>query len=166
MRVGDKKAMDQCLGKAATQWGMEWDRNKDWCNGVHLGVNLDKRKHQKYRTQKARAMWNMVKRLTRLPPKEKAQLVVSQIILILTYGAELHDIPWEGGRLLGEITRWVPGAWRGGSSRERVAELAGIEELETQVLVKKLRWAASVYARDLPILRKRAEKIQRKLNVT
>lgn len=58
---------------------------------MHLCVDVDKRKHQKYRTQKATAMWNVIKKLTRLLPEEKAQIIVSQILPILTYGAELYD---------------------------------------------------------------------------
>ena len=37
----------------------------------------------------------MVKRLTRLPPKEKAKIVVVQIRPTLLYGAELPDTPLE-----------------------------------------------------------------------
>ena len=53
------------------------------------------------------------------------------------------------------------GAYRGSSS-ERLQRLTGIEDLETQMLVKKVRWAASVYGRDIPILRARAEGILEK----
>ena len=60
---------------------------------VHLGVNLDKRKYQKYRVLKAKAAWEMVKRLTRLRQIEKAQIVVGQILPTLLYGAELFDTP-------------------------------------------------------------------------
>lgn len=37
--------------------------------------------------------------------------------------------------------------------------MTGIDDLETQMLVCKIRWAASVYARDMPTLRQRAERI-------
>ena len=48
--------------------------------------------------KKERAMWTMVKRLTRLPPREKAKIVVAQILPTLLNGAELHGTPWEGGK--------------------------------------------------------------------
>ena len=70
---------------------MEWGLGNNWTNGAHLVVNLDKSKHQKYRMQKAKAAWNVVRRLTRLPPAEKCKIVVSQIIPILLYETELHD---------------------------------------------------------------------------
>ena len=41
--------MDRALGQAAEEFKLKWDRRKDWKNGVHLGVNLDKKKYQKYR---------------------------------------------------------------------------------------------------------------------
>lgn len=44
-------------------------------------------------------MWNMVRRLARLSPRDTAKIVVGQIIPILPYGAEL---PW-GTR---EETAW------------------------------------------------------------
>ena len=84
------------------------------------------------------------------------------IILPLLYGAELHDTPWEEGeRLLREMVRWITGAYRG-SSAERLQSITGIEGLERQMLVKKVRWAASVYGRNIPILRKKAEEILKK----
>ena len=98
----------------------------------------------------------MVKRLTRLPPKEKAQIVEGQILPTLLYGSELHDTAWEEAeRLLNEMVRCIVGAYRG-SSIERLKRRTGIEET---ILVKKVRWAASVYGRDIPIMRKRAEEI-------
>ena len=107
IRVGDKKTVDKCLREAAEQWGMEWDKEKEWQDGIHLGVNLDPRKHQKYRTQKTRAAWGMIRRVTRLPPREKAKVVVGQFLPMLLYG---HDNPWEEGvRLVREMARW--GYW-------------------------------------------------------
>ena len=59
---------------------------------------------QKYRVQKMRAAWGMIKRLTRLPPREKAKVVVGQPLPMLPYGAELHDTPWdEGARLVSRL---------------------------------------------------------------
>ena len=126
-----------------------------------MGVNLDWKKHQKYRPQRTRAAWGMIKRLTRLPPRETAKLVVGQLLPMLLYGAELHDSPWEEGAWLArEMSRWVVGAYRG-SSGERIETVTGIEQLERQIIVKKVRWAVSVYGRHIPVLRKRAEEILR-----
>ena len=94
IRVGSEAVMDKGLKEAAEEWGVEWDESKNWANGVHLGVNLGKRKHQRYRTQKARAAFNLVRRLSRLPPREKRKVVVGQVIPILVYGAEQHDTQW------------------------------------------------------------------------
>lgn len=66
--------VDKCFEAATTEWGMEWDKSTEWKDGVHLGVNQDKRKHQ------ATVMRNMVKRLTSLPPKDKTKIIVGQII--------------------------------------------------------------------------------------
>ena len=153
--------MDKCLGEAAESMGMEWDKDKEWKDGIHLGVNLNRRKHQKYRTQKTRAVWGMIRSLTRLLPREKAKVVVGQLLPMLLYGAELHDTPWEeGARLVGEMSRWAVGGYRG-SSRERIEALTGIVQLERQMVVKKVRWAGSVYGRHIPVLRRRAEGILR-----
>ena len=46
VRVGDKKTLDRCLGEAAKDWGMEWDKDKEWKDGMHLGVNLARRKYR------------------------------------------------------------------------------------------------------------------------
>ena len=109
-------------------------------------MNIDKKKHQKYRAQKARAMWNVVKRLTRLPLREKAKVVVAQILPTLVDRAELNDTPWgQGERLLREMTRWITRAYKR-SSAERLQQLTGIEGLQRQMLVTG---AASVYASDL-----------------
>ena len=51
VRVSNKKFMDKCL---EDRCGMEWDKDMGWKDGTHLGVNLDRRKHQKYRTQKTK----------------------------------------------------------------------------------------------------------------
>ena len=156
--------MDQAGQQAAREFKMSWDREKDWKNSTHLGVNLDSRKHWKYRTAKARGAWQMVRRLTRLPPKEKK--IVPQLLLILTYGGELHHIPTkEAQALAAEMNRFVVGAWRG-SSNERVAAIAGIAELVEAMKRKRVRWTASVYARgahlqEVEALREIAEEILR-----
>ena len=59
----------------------------------------------------------MIKRLSRLPPYEKAQIVKGQIHPIFLYGSELHDE--EGKSLVAEITRSVLKAWRG-TKKERL----------------------------------------------
>ena len=53
--------------------------------------------------------------------------------------------------------RWVIGAWSG-SNAEKVAYLSGCEEIQALFEKKKIRWAASVYARNLPALIMRVRK--------
>ena len=62
--VGSEKMMDKALQEPAEEAGIRWDREKDWKgkNGKHLGVIMgDRRRHQKYRTQKANAAWEMAR---------------------------------------------------------------------------------------------------------
>ena len=68
---GSVKDMDRALGKAAEEFKLKWDHSKDWNNGVHLGVNLNAKKHQKYRENKGNTAFQLVRRLSRLPPGEK-----------------------------------------------------------------------------------------------
>ena len=42
-----------------------------------------------------------------------------------------------------------------------MTDLSGINQLEDQMRTKKIRWAVSVSARGLPLLRRRAGKILR-----
>jgi len=58
--------------------------------GVHTIVMGDQRRHQKYRSQKARAAWEVVRRLSRLPAAGKRKIVIQQILPILRYGCELY----------------------------------------------------------------------------
>lgn len=129
---------------------------------MYLGVNLNQERHHKCREEKANAAFQMVRRLTRLPPREKKKIVVSQLLPILTHGAELHWKPSKKGELYAaEWNRFITGAWRG-SSRERVACIAGIAGLEEAMRRKRIRWAASVYDRGVTELQGVAEKILRK----
>ena len=50
------------------------------------------------------------------------------------------------------------GAWSG-SSVEKVELLSGVEDLRQVMRKRRIRWAASIYARNLPVLRETAEKI-------
>ena len=61
-------------------------------------------------------------------------------------------------RLGRQWARWVIGAWAG-SSAERVEMLSGVEDIAQVVRKKKIRWAAPVYGRHLPILRETAQEI-------
>lgn len=54
-------------------------------------------------------------------------------------------------RLVRQWSRWVIGAWVG-SSVLKVEAQSGIEDLTEFFKKKKIRWAASVYGRHLPIL--------------
>ncbi|KAF8416304.1 hypothetical protein EV426DRAFT_700104 [Tirmania nivea] len=112
-----------------------------------------------HRTAKAKAAWELVQRLTKLPPKGKKQIVCGQELPILTYGAELHTEPSEEmERLSAEWGRWVCGGWRG-SVRTKIKDITGIQDLKTWMWTKRIRWAASVYGRALPALRETAEGI-------
>ena len=102
------------------------------------GVNLDPKKHAKYREGKARAAFQLVKRLSRLPLREKKKIVLSQILPILTYGCELHHKPTSRDSAdAAEYPRWVVGVWRG-RRRDRVAGIGGISELEELMQRKRV----------------------------
>jgi len=152
--VGSEKEMDRALTEAGTAAGIRWDKEKNWKgkHGKHLGVVMgDQRRHQKYRTQKAKAAWDMVRRLSKLAAVSKRRIIVQQILPILTYGCELYFEPSEQQlRLAAECQRWVVGAYAG-SNRGKVEELTGIGELAIArvMLCKRIRWAASVYGRCL-----------------
>jgi len=76
--VGGEKELDEVLEAAADVAGIKWDRAKNWSGkkGRHLGVTIqDQRRHQKYRSQKAKAAWKVVKRLSKLPALGKRTLV-------------------------------------------------------------------------------------------
>jgi len=155
VRVGKKEPMDEALEEATSKYRLKWDRSKDWKNEVHLGVNLNGKKHWKFRTGRAEAAFNTIRRLTRLPPEEKRKVVIGQLLPILTYGAELYTTPSEeGSRLAARMARWVVMGYKG-SSRRKVEEICGIGQLGK----KRIRWAASVYARNEPELRARARRI-------
>ena len=95
------------------------------------------------------AGFQLIRRLSRLPPREKKKLVVSQLLPRMTYGAELHNTPSKKVEIYAaEWNRCIVGEWRG-SSTERVADIAGIAELEEAMKRKKIRWAASIYERGL-----------------
>ena len=163
--VGSEKEMGGALQKAEEEEvGIRWDREKDWkgTKGKHLGVAMgDRCRHQKYRTQKANAAWEMVRRLNKLTALGKRKIVTQQILPILTYGCELYPEPSkQHSHLAAEIQRWVIGAYRG-SNKRKVEELAGITEIGRLMLCKRIRWAASVYGRHLPELREVAEPIVR-----
>jgi len=161
IRVGSQKKMDEALGTAAEEFHLQWDRSKDWKNGVHLGVNINGKKHWKFRTGRAEAAFNVIRRLTRFPPEEKRKIVVGQLIPILTYGSELHqEPPEEAKRLVRKLARWVAMGYKG-SNEDKIEDITGISKLETMTRVKRVRWAASIYARDEPELRPRAEAILR-----
>ena len=50
---GSVKDMDRSLGQAAEEFKLKWDRSKDWKNGVHLGVNLDRKRHQRRKGERS-----------------------------------------------------------------------------------------------------------------
>jgi len=103
----------------------------------------------------------MVRRLSKLSPDSKRRVVTQQILPILTYGCELHYEPSEQQkRLAAQCQRWVVGAYTG-SRGTKVEELTGISDLARMMMCKRIRWAASVYGRNMPELREIAEPILR-----
>jgi len=164
VRVGGEKELDEALTSAAEAAGVRWDRDKDWRGnkGRHLGVVMqDQRRHRKYRSQKAKAAWEVVKRLSKLPAKGKRSILTQQLLPILTYGSELYPEPSEQQRRLAyEMYRWVVGAYQG-SRADKVHALVGLGDVGVIMANKRIRWAASVYARCMPELREIAEPILR-----
>jgi len=61
-------------------------------------------------------------------------------------------------RLAYEMYRWTISAYPG-SRKDKVQALVGLEGIECIMRNKRIRWAASVYGRHLPELRKVAEPI-------
>jgi len=161
VRVGGPRKMDEALESAAKEYRLQWFRSKDWKNGVHLGVNINAKKHWKFRVGRAEAAFNAIRRLSRLPSEEKRMVVVGQLIPILTYGSHLHqELSEEAKRLARRFARWVAMGYKG-SSENKIEDITGIGKLEVLTRIKRVRWAASVYARNEPELRPRAERILR-----
>ena len=75
-RVGKATNMDRALEAAATKYRLTWDKSKDWKDEVHLGVHPNGRKYWKFRTKRAETAFNMIKKLTRLPPEQKRKIAV------------------------------------------------------------------------------------------
>ena len=62
------------------------------------------------------------------------------------YGSGLHyKQSAQGSIFAAECQRWIAGAWRG-SSKERIQD---IPERAQAMEGKRIRWAASVYGREL-----------------
>ena len=104
--------MDEVLEGAAREVRLRWDHTKDWKGGVHMGVNINEQRHWKFREEKANAAFQLVRRPSMLPPREKERLIAPQILPIKLYGAELHSVPSKGAQ--GYAAEWsrTP-AWRG-----------------------------------------------------
>lgn len=121
---------------------LKWDHCKDW-EGVrqkHLVVRIgDEKKHWREWERKAKGAWEHIRRLSRLPPRAKKQIVQGQLLPLLTYGVELHQNPTEPMRqLLREWQRCVVGAWRG-SNADRVEELSGILDIDSIIRYQRVR---------------------------
>jgi len=88
------RELDAALEEAAAEMKMKWDHNKGWEG--HLGVCVgDEKEHWAEREKEARAAWGVIRRLTRLPPRSKEQVVLGQLVPLLTHKAELHQHPTE-----------------------------------------------------------------------
>jgi len=164
VRIGGEREMDEALAKAGEEAGIKWDREKDWrgSKGRHLGVVMqDQRRHQKYRCQKTKAAWDIIRRLSRLPAIGKRKILTQQLLPILTYGSELYPTPSEQQeRLAYEMYRWTVGGYPG-SRKDKIQRLVGLGDIKEIMRNKRVRWAATVYARHLPELRTIAEPILR-----
>ena len=76
-------------------------------------------------------------------------------------GPELHETPREeSSRLAARFSRWVAMGYQG-SSKQKIEDIVGIGQLEALTHRKRVRWAASVYARNEPELGPRVERILR-----
>jgi len=166
VRVGGERELDEALTAAAEEAGVRWDREKNWTGdkGRHLGVIMqNQRRHQKYRCQKAKAAWEVVRRLSKLPAKGKRTILTQQLLPILTYGCELYPTASEQQRrLANEMYRWTIRAYPG-SRADKVQALVGLHDIGVIMNNKRTRWAASVYARHEPELRAIAEPILREI---
>ena len=155
------KRIDDIFEQAAEESKWKWDHEKDSKNGIHFGVNLQERRHTKFREGKAKAASQQVRRLTRLPPREKKKIVVSQLLPILMYGCELHNTPTARGEgYAAEWNRFITGACTG-SSRGRLSEITGIAQLGEATKGKRIRSAVSACDRGLTELKAVAEKLLR-----
>ena len=94
------KDMDRALNQAAGEYKLGWHTDKNWKNGVHLGVNLDATRHQRFREKRENAAYQIIRRLITLLPREKKKIVVQQLLPILRYGAELDVTPTKRGEEL------------------------------------------------------------------
>ena len=141
VRVGGEKEMDIALEAAAKEAGVKWDHDKDWRGnkGKHLGVVMqDQRRHQKYRCQKTKAAWEVIKRLSKLPTKGKRTILTQQLLPMLTYGCELYPEPSEQqSRLTYEMYRWTVGAYPG-SRKDKVQALVGLDGIEVIMRNKRI----------------------------
>jgi len=161
IRVGRVANVDKAFEEASQKYELTWDRSKDWKDEVHLRVNLNGKRHWKFRTGRATAAFNEVRRLSRLNPEGKRKIVIGQLLPTLTYGSELHTEPSEeASRLAGRMARWVCMGYKG-SNRQKVEEIKRISQLELMTHRKRVRWAASVYSRHEPELKLIAERILR-----
>jgi len=145
VRVGGERELDNALEAAGNAAGIKWDRVKDWkgTKGKHLGVTIqDRQRHQKYRSSKTMAAWEVVRRLCKLPAKGKRALVTQQLLPILTYGCELYPEPSEQQRRLANtIYRWTIGVYPG-SRADKVQALTfvGLHDIGVIMKNKRIWW--------------------------
>lgn len=121
----DRRGTDTDAGR----YRLQWDKSKDWTEGIHLGVNLNRNWYSKFRTARTRRVFDAIRRLTRLPPAAKRIVAINQLLPTLKYGCELHT-EWseEGKRLAVMIPQWVGMGYKG-SSHIQVSEVVEIETL-------------------------------------
>lgn len=111
IRVGCQGPMDEVLEETATSYRLVCDSAKDWKNKVHPGVDLNPRRHCKFGTDKTRAAFNEVRRLTRLPTEAKRKVLIGQLLPTLQCKAHSHTLSrW---RVQGQRVR-CPDGWSWG----------------------------------------------------
>lgn len=55
---GNVQHMDKVLGQAVEEFKLRWDRTKDWKDGAHLGVNLNRNRHQNAENRRRTRLFN------------------------------------------------------------------------------------------------------------
>jgi len=107
--------------------------------------------------------WEVVRRLSKLPARGRRAILTQQLLPILAYGCELYSDPSEQQRRLAyEMYRWTVGAYPG-SRTDKIQAFVRLNDIGAIMRNKRIRWAASVYARHLPELRAIAEPIFREV---
>jgi len=126
---GDKdthtEGVYECVGRGypalppAEEIVPQWDREKDWMEGIHLGVNLNWTKHWKYRTAQSQEHLEDDPETGETPTQQKERCyhrtdyINPDVRMRTLFGTHAGD-----GNVLAECSRWITGAYRGGQPEE------------------------------------------------